>query len=187
MRSYNIENIIISRKSVGESDRIVTLFTSSHGKLSLYAKGIRKSKSRRTGLLELFNHVKASVHARNSGLDILGEVQLINSNSGWKKHLGRVSLAYQLVETIDRLTPENQPHPELFTVLSSFLQNIGNLGSDWQAELSGWTVEVIRELGFWPKDQPFKGDVYNFIKELSSHELNSSLFLSHLKSTTHST
>ena len=42
MRSYRIEGIIIKRRDFGETDRILTVFTKTQGKISVIAKGVRK-------------------------------------------------------------------------------------------------------------------------------------------------
>ncbi len=50
-RSYLIEGIVIKRRNSGESDRLVTVYSPTHGKITLKAKGVRKS-TRRSGQLE---------------------------------------------------------------------------------------------------------------------------------------
>ena len=47
--------IILKRVDYGEADRILTLLTPDHGKLSLMAKGVRKIKSKLAGGIELFS------------------------------------------------------------------------------------------------------------------------------------
>ncbi len=181
MRSYNLEGIIIKRINFGETDKIITLYTRDRGKVSLMAKGIRRISSRRAGSLELFNLVKVSAVPGRGQLDILTEVQLIKPYSAWKAHIGRVNIAYQMIETIDKLTPENQPHEKIFEILNLALDHIGNLGSQWQATTQTWLLEILRELGFWPHNQEFTGDIYEFIEKISERPLNSPKLLKRLK------
>ena len=84
MRGYKVEGIIIKRRDQGEADRIITLFSRSKGKISLKAKGVRQSNSRRAGSLELFNRVKAGVARGHSDLDILTEVEVLDAYSSWR-------------------------------------------------------------------------------------------------------
>lgn len=177
MRSYKIEGLVLKRSDVGETDRLITFFTRHHGKLSVLAKGVRRPNSRRAGSLELFNEVQASVHHTKGDLDILGEVELVNSQPAWRKHLGRVTVAYQLVEAVDKLTPDGQSHPKIFDLLKQSLSQIGKLEADWKQDIELWLVELLVELGYWPKSQPFSKDIYEFIEDISSRSLNSPKFL----------
>jgi DNA repair protein RecO (recombination protein O) len=171
MRSYSFEGIILKRSNVGEADKLVTFLTRDHGKVTCKAKGIRKLISKRAAGLELFNHVSAHAINGKGDLDTLTEVRLISSFFTWKKHIGRVNLAYQLCETIDRLLPDREPQPELFDLLKKDLQQISLLDENWESQLKSWLVEFLSTLGYWPKNTDFHQDVYQFIGDIASRPL----------------
>lgn len=181
MHSHLEEGIVIKRSNLGETDRIITLYTLHTGKLSLVAKGIRRSTSRRAGSFELFNHIRASVIDTRGELGLVTEVEVLNSFSGWRIHLGRVYLAYQLCEIVDKLTPDHEPHPELFTLLSGYLSQISNLGDNWEAQFKVWLVEILKTLGYWPDNQAMLGNIYEFIEDLSSRPIHSPKLLARLR------
>ncbi len=181
MRSYCLEGIIIKRVNVGEADKILTLFTKESGKVVLKVKGVRKLQSKRAGSLELFNHVRVFVVKGRGSLDLLTEVILLNTFSSWRKFLGRVNLAYQLAEAVDKLTPENQSHPEIFTLLLSAFLDIENLDSNWKLKIENWLINLIIELGYWPEDKKFTGDIYKFIEDIISRPLYSPKILDKLR------
>ncbi len=181
MTSYSFEGIVIKRFNFGEAHKLVTLFTKDQGKITLLAKGLRKPSSKRAGTLELFNHIKASAARGRGELDTLTEAQLVNSFSSWRKHLGRITLAYQLCEVIDKLTPDRQPHPEIFEILKGSLLEIGNLKIDWKLKIENWKVEILRELGYWSKEQEFQSDIDKYIEELINRPLHSAKLLQKLK------
>ncbi|MBL9039687.1 MAG: DNA repair protein RecO, partial [Archangium sp.] len=52
MERYADDAIVLSSVDFGEADRIVTLLTRGHGRLSAFAAGARKSKRRFAGALE---------------------------------------------------------------------------------------------------------------------------------------
>jgi len=180
MHSYTLEGVVIKRNNSGEADKIITLFTRTHGKVALLAKGVRKISSRRSGHIEVFNIVKASAAVGRGGLDLLTEIETLQSHSQWKKQLGRVTLAYELCETVDRLTADNQPHPELYDSLTSFLTRISDLDSHWRIQMDVWLVEIVRDLGYWPAAQPFTGDIHAFIEEISQTHIRSRRLLAKL-------
>lgn len=181
MNSYTDEGIVIKRSNIGEANKLITFFSRHHGKITAIAKGLRRPTSKRAGLLELFNLVKFHAVQGRGELDTLTEVQLIESFSSWRQHLGRVTLAYQLAEVIDKITPDRDPHPEIFDILNNSLLKIGSLGLDWKLEIGHWLIEVTRELGYWPKNQEFSEDVYEFLEKILSRPIHSPNFLSKLK------
>ena len=180
MKSYSVEGIIIKRSDYGEADKIITFFTPDRGKFSLLARGVRKLTSKRAGSLELFNRVKISAVTGRGHLDTLAEVSLCQSYSPWRRHLGRVNIAYQLCEVVDKLLPDGQPHPNIYQILSLSLSRISGLGEDWQNQLNTWLVDILVDLGYWPEDRKFTGDPNSFIESLINRSLNSHKILKKL-------
>ncbi|MEK9200621.1 MAG: DNA repair protein RecO [Patescibacteria group bacterium] len=181
MNSYKIEGVILKRTNFGEAGKLLTIFTRDQGKITVKAVGVRKTLSKRAGSVELFNHIRAVVIKGRGDLDTLAEVQLVNPFSSWRPHIGRVTLAYQLAEVVDKLTPDHQPHPEIFDILVSSLSKLSVLGSDWQLAIGNWQLAILQELGYLEKGQPFKGDIQKLIEETSQRPLNSPKLLAKLK------
>jgi DNA repair protein RecO (recombination protein O) len=181
MPSYTFEGIVLKHFNYGETDQIITFFTRDHGKLPLLAKGVRKISSKRAGSLDLFSLVKAQAVPGRGQLDTLTEVVLLTAHQNWKKHLGRIALAYQLCEIVDKLTPDNQSHPRIFDILHSSLSRIGDLDVEWRTEIAGWILEIVRELGYWPKSQPFTGDIYELVESVAQRPLQSPKLMDKLK------
>jgi len=181
MSSYRFEGVIIKRHNLGETDKLVTFFTKDLGKITLKARGLRKLSSKRAGALELFNLVRAQAVTGKGDLDTLTEVDLVEPFSSWRTHLGRVTLAYQLCEAIDKLTPDHQPHPEIFTLLVSDLSQISLLGEDWEKIMHEWLLDILRTLGFWPENQSFSGNINELLEKTTDRPLHSRKLLSKLK------
>ena len=55
MNNSTTQAIILKRINFGEADRILTAITPEYGKISILAKGVRRSKSKLAGGLELFS------------------------------------------------------------------------------------------------------------------------------------
>jgi DNA repair protein RecO (recombination protein O) len=180
-RSRTLTGIVLKRSNLRESDKIVTLFTESEGKVSLIAKGVRKINSRRSGSLELFNLIRVAVVKGKGDLDLITEVQAEETYSSWRKFLGRVTLGYQLCEVVDKLTADNQAHPGVYKVLKDGLFNLATLGSDWKEISQEWFVAILEDLGYWPKNKTFSGDVYEFIEDIANQRLNSPKMIKMLK------
>lgn len=181
MNSYSDEAIVIKRSNLGEADRLLTLFTKHYGKVTVLARGVRKLSSKRAGSIELFNLIKVSFIKGRGELETLGEIQSLETFSGWRKHLGRVNLAYQMIEVVDKLTPDHQPHSEIFEILKNSLFEIENLKIDWRQKIEGWLVDIAGELGYWSREEKFTGDIYDFLEKAASRPLHSPKLLKKFK------
>ena len=181
MHSYTDEGIVIKRHNFGEADKIITLYTKSHGKITRMARGIRKLISKRAGSLDLFNKVIFQGVSGRGEMDTLTEVKLLTDFSNWKKHLGRVNIAYQLCEMIDKLTPDRQPHPEIYSILSLSLSKISSLGVDWELKIENCKLKILTELGYWKFGQTYDGDINDLVESLSERPLHAHKILRMLK------
>lgn len=145
MRSINLTGIIIKRKSLGEADRILTVFTKKYGKIKILAKGVKRITSRRGGNVELFNEVEISIH-RGKTFDILTEAQVINTFPRLRKNLDLVGLAFHVSEVVDGLCPEHQSHPKIYDLMLEVLTQLDH------GLIHSFEKKLLEELGYLPKD-----------------------------------
>lgn len=176
MRSFRTEGVIIRRRNVGEADRILTLFTKKHGKLRVLAKGIRRITSRRGPNLELFNLVTLYLH-KGKTFDIVTEAQVTNTFVRIRKNLELVGLAYYVCELIDSLCPEHQPHPKVFDLFVSTLEELDS------GVIRRFELGLLSELGFLPKYIASTNlNATSFIERILERKLKSTSFLTKLSS-----
>ncbi len=146
MRSFKTEGVVIRRRNVGEADRIITVFTKHHGKITIKAKGVRKISSRRSGHIELLNLVNLSLY-RGRVSPILTEVETIENYGGLKDNLKSVGFAYHICELIDSLCAENQENYQVYKLLCDVLSKLETLEN--QADVvSVFEKELLNALGF---------------------------------------
>lgn len=146
-RTYKTEGVIIKRKNFGEADKILTIFTKQYGKLRGVAKGIRKLTSRKGGNLELFNYV-AIFLAKGKNLDIITEVQAIESFPNFRKNLTKVALAYQFTQLINSFSQEALANQELFQLLIFCLKQLDNEKCDLDRLAFYFKTELLKISGF---------------------------------------
>ena len=80
MSLYRDQGVVLRTIKLGETDRIVTILTQGHGKIRAVAKGIRKTGSRFGARLEPTSHVALQCYRGRSDLDIVTQVETIDSN-----------------------------------------------------------------------------------------------------------
>ncbi|MBI2195434.1 MAG: DNA repair protein RecO [Candidatus Levybacteria bacterium] len=151
MRSFKTEGIVIRRRNVGEADRLLTVFTKHHGKITIKAKGVRKISSRRSGHIELLNLVSLSLY-RGRVTSTLTEVETINNFGKIKDNLKSCGLAYHVCELIDSLCAENQENLKVYSLLCEVLANLSDQ-ENLKVIISRFETELLDALGFISQSQ----------------------------------
>ncbi len=122
-RSYTSTGIILSKRNLGEADKIITIFSKDFGKIAFVAKGVRRPKSRKRGHLEIFNLIKFQGISGKS-MDILTEAEVIEDFASIRKSLKKISLAYYFCEIVAKITNENEGNYSIFELLLSHLKSL---------------------------------------------------------------
>ncbi len=151
--SFTTEGIILRSIDYGESDRIFSLLTSTHGKISIFVPGARRSKKRSAQALDLFVKIAAEVKSRRgrSTLLRLADFHYLDFGLDIRKDLRRIIAACVFLESVQKLTAEMDHHPQLFELLDGFLTRVGekpleNLDLDLGISL----FHLLAAVGFQP-------------------------------------
>lgn len=115
-RVYRTEGVVLRRHDLGETDRILTIYTRGHGKVRAVAKGVRKPSSRKAGHVELFARVDLLI-ARGRSLDIVTQAELLDGFPTLRDDLVRTTYAAHFVELVDAVTEDNDPSPSMYALL----------------------------------------------------------------------
>jgi DNA repair protein RecO (recombination protein O) len=107
----------------GEADRILTLYTPSHGKIHAIAKGVRRSRSRTAGHLDLFTRCTVFI-SRGRNLDILTQAQAIEQFAGLRSDLSANGLAHYTAELLDSFAPDHLPNAALYGIQLAVLRHL---------------------------------------------------------------
>lgn len=145
---YKTNGIILKRTNLGEADRILTILTSDHGKIKVIAKGVRKIKSKLSGSLELFCLSSLQiVEGRN--LDIVTSAEIEKCFFALRNDLSATQHAFYFAELIEKMSEENEPHPEVYHLLDQVLENLNTVQSDILVPYFEWNF--LTELGYHPE------------------------------------
>ena len=119
-RVYKTQAIVLRQRKLGEADKIVTLYSSHHGKIDAVAKGVRRTKSRLAGHLEPLV-LGSYLLAEGRDLDIVTQAETVEGFPGLRADLDRISRGVYCAELVDRLTPERSEGNPIFRLLSETL------------------------------------------------------------------
>lgn len=143
-RYLSTQAIVINKKSVRESDILVTLLTPSQGKLVALAKGVKTIKSTRQGTLQLGNIIKAQLFSRDNRYwlsESTGIVPFLQT----KKSLAQLNLLFYFLEIINHLIAENQQIDGVFNVCQNLITAINQ---NRVASYIKNEIDLLQLLGF---------------------------------------
>lgn len=145
MKAFKTEGVILKRRNFGEADRVLTIFSSNLGKISIVAKGVRRITSRRSGNVELLNRVTIFLH-QTKGMPVLTEASSIDTFAKIKAELRLSTVAFHIIELVDKLTAENQESRLLYENLIQVLKKIEK--NPRQIFIRAFEAKILSLLGF---------------------------------------
>jgi DNA repair protein RecO (recombination protein O) len=171
-RVYKSPAIVLRQRKLGETDKIITLYTAEYGKVEAVAKGVRRVKSRLAGNVEPLTH-GAFLLARGRNLDIITQIQSIESFQPLHDDLGRLSHALYAAELLDRATEEREENFALYRLLLDTLRRL-TTRDDLERTLRYYEMAVLGQLGYKPEVQrcvvcgaePERGEVVRWAANL---------------------
>jgi DNA repair protein RecO (recombination protein O) len=149
MRQINTQAIILRRTDYGEADRILMLLTPDQGKLSLIAKGVRRSKSKLAGGIELFSVSDISFLPGRSNIGTLISTRLIRHYGNIVGDVTRTMLGYDLIKRLNQAT-EDEPEEDYFDLLEQAFAALENPTIDVQLIRVWFLMQLLRIAGHTP-------------------------------------
>lgn len=148
-RVYRTEAIVLKGYDYGEADRILTFYTPHIGKLRAVAKGVRRTKSRMSGHLDLFTR-SSLLLARGRQLDIVTQAQTIESFRPLRDDLWRVSLAHYVAELVNGFTAEALANFPLYALTANTFRRLSSAAG---AELAvrSFELQLLGLTGYRPQ------------------------------------
>ncbi len=159
--SYDDAAIVLNRVEYGERDRILTLLARDHGKITVFAKGVRSARSKLAGGIELFSESQISVISGRGSMGTLVSTRLISHYGDIVKDLDKTSLGYSFLKTIQKLL-EDETGQEYYDVLAVSLAALGNKEYDYRLVSLWFTMHTLRLSGRLPNLAVSDGESFDF-------------------------
>lgn len=146
MQTLNYEAIILRRTNYGEADRILNLLTPERGKVSAIAKGVRKSKSRLAGGLELFATCHVSVAEGRGDMGLITSARLIKFYGNLLHDYERMQLGYEFIKIINRAA-ETVTEADFYYLLRDSFAYLDELTIDYRTVELWFRLRYLTLLG----------------------------------------
>lgn len=147
MSLYRDQGVVLRSIKLGETDRIVTIFTQVHGKIRAVAKGIRRPGSRFGARLEPTTHVALQCYSGRE-LDVVTQLETIDSNRALREHYGCLTHAVAMLEAVDHASPDRERNTPMYRMLVGALRALGERPSPLVAPAFFWKLLSLE--GFQP-------------------------------------
>lgn len=158
----NALGIVLSRRNLGEADRLSTLYTESLGKIAVRFVGVNKPLRKLKALSEplVWGEYRLYLSQRSEIAKAVGG-RIVSSFPQLRGDLSRTVEALAFCELISHLTPQRSPNAGKYRLISEALQVLEEGPSPWLdiayglrlLELSGFGVRDIAislaERGLW--------------------------------------
>ena len=148
-RTYSTEAIVVRQTPLGETDRVLTLFTPHLGKLGAVAKGVRRPGSRMGGHLELLNLVRVSL-AQGRTLDVVTDANAVQTFLGLRGQLHSISRAMYAAELVDRFSIDRSPNLPVYRLLLEALTLL-DTGLEAPVLLRHFELMILEHSGYRPE------------------------------------
>jgi DNA repair protein RecO (recombination protein O) len=142
--------IVLRAVNYGESDRVVTLFGRTTGRVSALARGARKSQRRFAGGLGLGSVGEISVRER-SGAELLTleSFDVTASHPSFGTDVARMAHAAYVAELVSKLCAPRQVELSVYDWLARFLDLLDAQGASAE-RLRVFELGLLGRLGFGP-------------------------------------
>lgn len=149
--SRKVSALVLSRRSVGEADRLVTFFTAEMGLLRVLAKGVRRIPSRRGGHLEPLT-LLAAVVSGGQGRYFLIAAETRDYFQALHRHEGALASARVLAWAAAHVLEYEAAYPAVFRALQQAWQLAARvtIGQSALLEAAGLLV-ILRVAGLMPR------------------------------------
>ena len=147
-RMYRINAVVLRRRNLGESDRILTVFGREVGKHRFVAKGVRRPGSKMAGHSEPFM-IAQFLLSRTRSLPIASQAETVRAFPKLRSNERAIATAGLIAERVDVLTAEDEPSVAVYGLLESSLDLLDQGAPPDRVQLI-FDLALLREAGFRP-------------------------------------
>lgn len=185
-RSFSTQAIVLKRRAIGETDRLLTLLTQSRGKLVVLAKGARRLNSSNRANLEPGNLIQAFC-IETRGLPLLTQTRLlfdtscVYQNLPQQQALKKISHIQQILEIFDRLYVEEFIDEGSFT-LAKEIEKLALSDTNQASKIKKLLNQLLISLGYQDIKDTKHQSIQDYVAEISEQKMKSFDFLNSFQS-----
>jgi DNA repair protein RecO (recombination protein O) len=167
-RSLKTEAVVLKKKDLLNKDVLISLFTQDLGRLTVFAKGVKKITSRRSPHLQTGNLINVLISHRNEHY-YLQESEMISGFSELKKESGKVEQLYSFLFVLDRILPEQQKETKIYNLTKNFLIDLSKPIKSGSV-LFKYLTSAMKSMGYLDKEVG-RAELRSLIEEIINEKI----------------
>ena len=149
---YKTEGIVLRSMRLREADRIIHLYTATHGRVNAVVKGVRRTKSRFGARLEPFSRVQMVLYEGRGELHTVTQAEAVEWYPRLREHGGAILAAGTACESVLRMFGDGEGNPAAYNLLCRELQLLdAHPGTAVPANLLAFRLKLLLAAGFLPE------------------------------------
>lgn len=150
MKTFKSKGLVIKEKNYNESDKIVTLLLKQYGKVTVFSKGARNTKSKFLVGTQLFSYSDFTI-IKGTNFNTSSEIDLIKSFYKIGLDYEKFYLCSYFFEMIDKTLMENVESDNILLLTLKTLNLITNNMPSSMFIYSVFNIKFLQILGYTPK------------------------------------
>ena len=150
MKLTKVKGIVIKETSYKDNDKIITILTDELGKVSVMAKGAKKTNSPNLASSQYLVYSEFVLY-KSTNYYYINSSEVINMFYNLRIDFEKLNIAFELTKLVYSVTDENQDTSDILKLLLNTLYVIDKLGKDPKLVTSIFKIKLLGILGFTPR------------------------------------
>lgn len=150
MKLIKVKGIVIRESTYKDNDKIITILTDSIGKVSVIAKGAKKTNSPYLASSQYLVYSEFVLY-QNTGYFYLNSASVINTFYNLRIDLDKLQIVFELTKLINSVTDENQECEKILKLFLNTIYALDKLDKDKKLIVNAFKIKLFTLLGFAPR------------------------------------
>ena len=150
MKLIKVKGIVIRETAYKDNDKIITILTDSIGKVSVIAKGAKKTNSPYLASSQFLVYSEFVLY-QNTGYFYLNSAAVINTFYNLRIDLDKLQTVFELTKLINSVTDENQDCERILKLFLNTIYALDKLDKDKKLIVNAFKIKLFTLLGFAPR------------------------------------
>ena len=150
MKLIKVKGIVIRESTYKDNDKIITILTDSIGKVSVIAKGAKKTNSPYLASSQYLVYSEFVLY-QNTGYFYLHSASVINTFYNLRVDLDKLQTVFELTKLINSVTDENQDCERILKLFLNTIYALDKIDKDKKLIVNAFKIKLFTLLGFAPR------------------------------------
>lgn len=149
MKFINVDAVVIREVNSGEADKVLTVISVLHGKMVIYAKGARRTRSRLLASAQLLSYSKF-VLIKGRDMYSISSAELIEPFYNIRNDLSKLTYTSYFCEVLDDVVVENQANVNIVKLLLVTLFKMNSDNANGNVIVRTFELRLLSYIGYTP-------------------------------------